>query len=418
MEGMLGRLVIDNVRPRTLTGRYPAKAAVGDRVPVTAWVHREGHDLLAGRVWWRPRTPDGAWRHAPLTDDGNDEWSAWFEPTAVGMHEFAVEAWADHFATWAHDLRIRAEAGDDLELELEEGALLIERLAARLPPQAAVPPTPVADAGAPTPHERLAEAAATLRRTSCAEPVRVAAGLDPDVAAILRHVPDPFDRVLTEPQLLWVDRERARGSAWYELFPAPTAASRAQRKRLPAVADMGFDVRVPAAHPPHRHAPHRKGREQHPVARPRRPRQPVGHRCGGRRPHADRPRARHPRRLRRLRRRRRRPRPRGRARLRPAVLARPPLGDASTPSGSTTVPTAPSATPRTRRRSTRTSTRSTSGPSRARRDRRRAVGGVQGHPRPLDRPRRAHLPRRQPAHQAVGVLGVADPRGPAPSTPT
>ena len=72
---------------------------------------------------------------------------------------------------------------------------------------------------APTPHERLAEAAATLRRTSCAESVRVAAGLDPDVAAILRDVPDPFDRVPTEPQPLWVDRERARSGAWYELFP-------------------------------------------------------------------------------------------------------------------------------------------------------------------------------------------------------
>ncbi len=250
MEGMLGRLVIDNVRPRTLTGRYPAKAAVGDRVPVTAWIHREGHDLLAGRVWWRPRTPDGAWRHAPLTDDGNDEWSAWFEPTAVGMHEFAVEAWADHFATWAHDLRIRAEAGDDLELELEEGARLIDRLAARLPPEAAAPPAPVADAGAPTPLERLAEAAATLRRTSCAESVRVAAGLDPDVAAILRHVPDPFDRVLTEPQLLWVDRERARSSAWYELFPRSEGGLQGRGKRLPAVADMGFDVvYLPPVHP-------------------------------------------------------------------------------------------------------------------------------------------------------------------------
>ena len=84
-------------------------------------------------------TSDAAWRHAPLTDDGNDEWSAWFEPTVVGMHEFAVEAWADHFATWAHDLRIRADAGDDLELELEEGARLIERLSARLPPEAAAP---------------------------------------------------------------------------------------------------------------------------------------------------------------------------------------------------------------------------------------------------------------------------------------
>ena len=50
-------------------------------------------------------------------------------------------------------------------------------------------------------------------------------------------------------------------------------------------------------------------------------------------------------------------RARGRARPGPAVRARPPLGDQRTPSGSPRRPTARSPTPRTRRRSTRTSTR-------------------------------------------------------------
>ena len=40
------------------------------------------------------------------------------------------------------------------------------------------------------------------------------------------------------------------------------------------------------------------------------------------------------------------------------------------------------------------------------------MAGVQGHRRLLDRPRRAHLPGRQPPHQAPGLLGVDDPRGP------
>src|SRR3954452_9850263 len=49
---MLGRLIIDDVRPRT-PGGYPAKALVGDRITVSADVFREGHDLLAARVRWR-----------------------------------------------------------------------------------------------------------------------------------------------------------------------------------------------------------------------------------------------------------------------------------------------------------------------------------------------------------------------------
>ena len=84
-------------------------------------------------------------------------------------------------------------------------------------------------------------------------------------------------------------------------------------------------------------------------------------------------------------------------------------------SGSATGPTARSSTPRTRRRSTRTSTRSTS----RREDWRGAVGRL------LETSccfwiehGRAHLPRRQPAHQAVRVLGVADRRGQARASRT
>ena len=69
--------------------------------------------------------------------------------------------------------------------------------------------------------------------------------------------------------------------------------------------------------------------------------------------------------------------------------------------------TARSSTPRTRRRSTRTSSTSTS-------TARRCPSIWYAHARhvpALVRPRREDVPRRQPAHQAVPVLGVGDRRG-------
>src|SRR5262249_51889385 len=62
-----------------------------------------------------------------------------------------------------------------------------------------------------------------------------------------------YDRVLP----VWVDRERARFGAWYELFPRSTAAEPGRHgtfadleKRLPYVAGMGFDVLyLPPVHP-------------------------------------------------------------------------------------------------------------------------------------------------------------------------
>ncbi len=48
--GVIGRIVIDDVRPRTPTGLYPAKAVVGERVTVSAAIFKDGHDILAAQV--------------------------------------------------------------------------------------------------------------------------------------------------------------------------------------------------------------------------------------------------------------------------------------------------------------------------------------------------------------------------------
>ena len=53
---MIGRIVIDDVRPRTPQPEHPARAVVGERVEVTADVFRDGHDVLAGHVRWRAVT--------------------------------------------------------------------------------------------------------------------------------------------------------------------------------------------------------------------------------------------------------------------------------------------------------------------------------------------------------------------------
>src|SRR3954447_6994348 len=125
---MLGRLIIDDVRPRT-PGGYPAKALVGDRITVSADVYREGHDLLAARVRGRP--VGGSWSAAPMALDVNDRWDGEIVVDEVGPHELQVEAWTDRFATWRHDVELKAaaDADDTLATEIEEGALLIEPLA-------------------------------------------------------------------------------------------------------------------------------------------------------------------------------------------------------------------------------------------------------------------------------------------------
>ena len=217
---------------------------------------------------------------------------------------------------------------------------------------------------------------------------------------------------LPAPLEVTVDRERARFSAWYELFPRSASDSLARHgtfadveRRLPYVASMGFDVLyLPPIHPIGRS--HRKGPNNAAGVARRRSRQPLGDRRGGGRSHRDPPRARHARRLRPPRRGGEGVRHRDRARPRVPVRARPPLG-ARAPR---VVPPPPRRHDPVRRE-----------PAEALRGhlparlRGRGVGRAVGRPARrralLDRPRRAHLPRRQPAHEAVRVLGVADRRG-------
>ncbi|MEA2702253.1 MAG: hypothetical protein QOD63_198, partial [Actinomycetota bacterium] len=237
--------MIVGARPRTTTGRYPAKAVIGHPTIVSADIFRDGHDILAARVRWRPKG-ESKWRPAPMAEVNNDLWTGVVEPTDLGLHQFVVEAWTDRFATWVHDVTIKHAAGHDIELELEEGALILESRR----PQLQAGDRPLVD-----------QAIAALR-SGATETVetRLAPATTPELTTVLSDVPDPIDRTTGETLELWVDRERAVFGAWYELFPRSEGGFRkTATDRLPAVAAMGFDVvYLPPIHPIGR--TYRKGR--------------------------------------------------------------------------------------------------------------------------------------------------------------
>jgi starch synthase (maltosyl-transferring) len=234
MTALLPRIVVGDVRPRAQTGDFPAKAVVGELVRVSADIFKDGHDVLAARALWRP-CDKPTWEEVSLRHVENDRWEGVLEPTTLGSHEFVIETWTAAYATWRHKATTKVDAGQDVEVELEEGALLLERAA-----------TAAGDAEA----QALLEGAAQLRDKGLAPRARMARALDTDVAELVEG-PLPGDEVTrTEPHPLWVDRERALYSAWYELFPRSEGGLRGTAKRLPAIADMGFDVvYLPPIHP-------------------------------------------------------------------------------------------------------------------------------------------------------------------------
>ncbi|HKK07787.1 MAG TPA: alpha-1,4-glucan--maltose-1-phosphate maltosyltransferase [Gemmatimonadota bacterium] len=258
------RVVIEGVEPRIDDGRHAIKRVVGDRVSVRADVFADGHDAIACRLLHRPPgSPE--WAASPMSPLGNDRWEGSFRVREEGEHRYVLRAWIDRFGTWREDLRKRAEADQPLEAELRVGAGQLEAAAAR-----------ARGAGAPEDAARLEALARTLAGGDGASPEeRLEAALDVGTAGLVAGHPDDRFAVRSEPELrVTVERERARFSAWYELFPRSWSREPGRhgtladvRERLPYVRDMGFDVLyLPPIHPIGR--TNRKGPNNEPGAGP------------------------------------------------------------------------------------------------------------------------------------------------------
>ncbi|MZD04650.1 DUF3416 domain-containing protein [Streptomyces sp. SID5785] len=252
----MGRIPIVDVAPQindAVGGRIPARAVPGEEFAVSATVFREGHDAVgAGVVLTDPDGHAGPWVPMRLVAPGTDRYTAWVTAGRQGEWTYRVEAWSDPWATWRHTAEIKIPHGIDTDLVLQEGALLLEELAATHP----------ADEAA-----LLTDTARLLRDGRLAAEERLAAATAAPVTA--RIAGRPLRRLLTRSaeHPLRVDRPRALYGAWYEFFPRSEGATvpapvegvpqpprpgtlRTAAKRLEGVADMGFDVvYLPPIHP-------------------------------------------------------------------------------------------------------------------------------------------------------------------------
>ncbi|TNY38547.1 alpha-1,4-glucan--maltose-1-phosphate maltosyltransferase [Thermomonospora catenispora] len=247
---VIGRIPILDVQPVVGCGRWPAKAVVGETFEVSATVFREGHERLgAGVVLRDPLGKTGPLLPMREKAPGTDRMATEVTPTEPGLWRFRIEAWGDPIAQWRHDAQIKIPRGQDVELMFAEGARLFSRAAEGLPS-----------------HERapLTRLARDLADPTIPATARLEAALTPDVSDLLARYPLRELVTTSEWFPLVVHRERALFGSWYEFFPRSEGASfdpmgrrgpmsgtfRTAMKRLPAIAEMGFDVvYLPPIHP-------------------------------------------------------------------------------------------------------------------------------------------------------------------------
>src|SRR5690349_12009154 len=90
------RVVITNIFPRVDDGKYPAKAAIGQSISISASIFCDGHDTIAACALIRHST-ERTWKELPMHQTFNDHWEASFRPEKTGFYEFTIQAWIDHF---------------------------------------------------------------------------------------------------------------------------------------------------------------------------------------------------------------------------------------------------------------------------------------------------------------------------------
>jgi starch synthase (maltosyl-transferring) len=260
---VIGRIPIRDVQPVLRFPGVPAKAVTGETFPVTATVFREGHEMLGTAVVLTD--PGGRDRQPAVMRElaaGTDRYGAEVTPDGEGLWHFRVEAWGDPLARWRHDAAIKIPIGQDVELMLAEGSLLLERAARQVSKPGSMPPDEAR--AARTARTALKAAARRLADPRAAPLESLAAAASPEVSAALAAFPLRDLLTSTEPFPLIVHRQRALYGAWYEFFPRSEGAEvdparrrkpkpgtlQTAAKRLDAVADMGFDVvYLPPVHP-------------------------------------------------------------------------------------------------------------------------------------------------------------------------
>jgi len=245
----IGRIPIRHLSPVQPEDRWPSKAFLGEVVPFAATIFREGHDLLGADLLLL--APDGTQTAHPLRTGapGTDRWHAEVALDQLGSYTWRVQAYSDDWATWLHAATIKIEAGVDVEVMLQSGGQLLERAAALAQPQSPAATT-------------FVDARTAMLNRSLSAAARLAVATDARLTSALQSHRLSSLETVSEPRTVRVERTRAAVGSWYEFFPRSEGAKKLKdgswqsgtfataTRRLPAVAQMGFDVLyLPPIHP-------------------------------------------------------------------------------------------------------------------------------------------------------------------------
>ncbi|MGV3459937.1 MAG: alpha-1,4-glucan--maltose-1-phosphate maltosyltransferase [Flavobacterium sp.] len=234
------RVHIENVKPQINNGQNFIKRVVGQKVTVTADILSDGHDVMAAVVKYR-HEKEKNWKEVRMHETGNDSWEATFTVEKQGFYSYCVEGWVDYALNWQHGTERKIKDNQRVTSELSEGAEYIKVLLDKATKQ----------------EKEYLQKLVPMFTDDAAYDTAAAEALSGKLHDIFAKYPQKILSHQTAELHVYVDRQKALFSTWYEFFPRSASAEKGKHgtfadceKLLPRVAEMGFDtLYFPPVHP-------------------------------------------------------------------------------------------------------------------------------------------------------------------------
>lgn len=234
------RVIISSVSPSVDCGYFSVKGFIGDRFCVAADVFAEGHDEVAGCLEYRHETEE-KWHQVPLIFIDNDRWENGFILEKLGIYFYTIKAWVDDFTTWLVQFKKR-EDRKDIAIDLIIGLNMIK----------------MAKKSA---HHHDDKQTLDFFINSIEKQKRIGKIFsliqDGQLLELMSRYGHRTHTAHSQTLKVIVDRQKARFSTWYEIFPRSCFGEQKNHSnfqnmihKLHYIKNMGFDVvYLPPIHP-------------------------------------------------------------------------------------------------------------------------------------------------------------------------
>lgn len=234
------RIVIENLSPQIDCGAYFIKRIVGQTINVSADVFSDGHDIIECCVKFKHES-DENWQEVRMVPRENEQWTATFKVEKQGLYSYFVEGWVDYALNWQHGTERKIQDNQYVKSELLEGAEYVNS---------------IMNLANDSEKEYLVKLAAYFTNEFEYD-IAIREAMSSELHQIFKKYPIRFIENKSKELQVYVDREKALFSTWYEFFPRSASAEEGKHgtfkdceRLLPRVAAMGFDtLYFPPIHP-------------------------------------------------------------------------------------------------------------------------------------------------------------------------